>query len=71
MPKLSDIVSIDYEGQTWLDRLVKVGSIAPQGECKYCDDVIRKQDTDFYPSHRIRQGCQSGKRPHCTCSTCF
>ena len=25
----------------------------------------------FAPSHLASRGCESGKRPHCTCSACF
>lgn len=25
----------------------------------------------FAPSHKARPRCESGKRPHCTCDTCF
>jgi hypothetical protein len=25
----------------------------------------------FAPSHKASNGCESGKRPHCTCDTCF
>jgi hypothetical protein len=25
----------------------------------------------FAPSHKASGGCESGKRPHCTCDTCF
>jgi len=43
---------------------------APVGECAYCDRE-RKAGTDFHPSHDASSGCQSGKRPHCTCDSCF
>lgn len=25
----------------------------------------------FAPNHKPSSGCQSGKRPHCTCDKCF
>ena len=25
----------------------------------------------FAPNHKASEGCESGKRPHCTCDTCF
>lgn len=42
----------------------------PEGECNYCDRE-RKTGTYFHPSHDPSSQCQSGKRPHCTCDTCF
>lgn len=40
----------------------------PFGECAYCD----KWRTDpMIPSHTPSERCESGKRPHCTCDTCF
>lgn len=43
---------------------------APEGECEYCDRE-REQKVEFHPPHDASDGCQSGKRQHCTCDTCF
>ena len=45
-------------------------SKAPEGECKYCDDM-RARGATFFPSHDASRNCQSGGRNHCTCDTCF
>lgn len=28
-------------------------------------------ESHFAPSHKASRRCESGKRPHCTCDTCF
>lgn len=43
---------------------------APEGECKYCDDE-RVDGNDFHPAHDASNNCESGKRQHCSCDTCF
>lgn len=43
---------------------------APLGECTYCDS-LRAQGETFHPSHNASPRCESGKRNHCTCDTCF
>lgn len=36
--------------------------------CSYCD----KYGADsMMPAHDASPRCESGKRPHCTCDTCF
>lgn len=40
------------------------------GQCEYCDRE-READCDFHPSHDASDRCQSGKRPHCSCDSCF
>lgn len=40
----------------------------PAGECAYCD---RDGDDPMMPRHTASERCESGKRPHCTCDTCF
>lgn len=40
----------------------------PRGECKFCD---AHGDNDMMPSHDASPRCESGKRNHCTCDTCF
>ena len=40
----------------------------PVGQCSYCDQY---GDDPMMPSHTPSSRCESGKRPHCTCDTCF
>jgi hypothetical protein len=40
----------------------------PEGCCRYCDD--HRLDS-MMPPHSPSARCESGKRPHCTCDTCF
>jgi hypothetical protein len=40
----------------------------PVGECVACD---RERDVDFSPYHDASTNCQSGRRAHCTCDTCW
>lgn len=40
----------------------------PEGECRYCDE---NRGISFTPPHDPSPYCESGKRPHCTCDTCF
>ena len=37
--------------------------------CKYCQEI--KDSGGFGPSHFASPNCRSGRRNHCTCSTCF
>lgn len=37
--------------------------------CSTCERV--KANGGFGPSHDASPKCESGKRPHCTCSICF
>jgi len=39
----------------------------PFGECHHCDMNAQS----FGPSHDASPRCESGKRNHCTCDTCF
>lgn len=40
--------------------------------CTESDDCnFRRSARGFAPSHAASPRCQSGKRPHCTCDTCF
>jgi hypothetical protein len=38
-------------------------------ECKTC--AVLEQRGSFGPKHDASPRCESGKRPHCTCDTCF
>lgn len=40
----------------------------PAGECPTCDHY---RNDDMMPSHTASDRCESGKRNHCTCDTCF
>ena len=46
----------------------KVIRRVPLGECAYCD---KWGDDPMMPRHSASERCESGKRPHCTCDTCF
>jgi hypothetical protein len=37
--------------------------------CEYCKKIAASGG--FGPSHFASPNCQSGRRNHCTCSTCF
>jgi len=46
--------------------------------CKMCQQVFipqlmegKKLHNVFGPRHKASKRCESGKRPHCTCDTCF
>lgn len=43
---------------------------APVGECAYCDSE-RAAGNEHHPSHDASPRCESGRRPHCTCDTCW
>jgi len=36
--------------------------------CEYCKKIAA---SGFGPSHFASANCQSGRRNHCTCDTCF
>lgn len=40
----------------------------PPGQCVYCD---MWGDDQMMPRHTASARCESGKRNHCTCDTCF
>ena len=39
-----------------------------KGLCAYCD---QHSTEEMMPPHDPSPRCESGKRPHCTCDTCF
>jgi len=42
------------------------------GICSFCDHMRADWGPGgFFPSHTAMRGCESGKRNHCTCDTCF
>jgi hypothetical protein len=43
---------------------------ASPGECPFCDRE-RARGNMTHPSHDASDRCESGKRPHCTCDTCW
>jgi len=55
------------------NRMVKMGAIRP--DCQACQEYFGTPDEPrpggMAPSHRASARCESGKRPHCTCDTCF
>lgn len=55
-----------------ISRWEKEGRLDPI--CPGCREFYEspKFPTDvFAPNHKASNGCESGKRPHCTCDTCF
>lgn len=43
-------------------------SFVLDGTCKTCAALAKGE---MYPPHDASPRCESGKRPHCTCDTCF
>lgn len=39
-------------------------------ECTFCQKLIA-EGTTFAPPHDASDGCESGKREHCSCDFCF
>jgi phage FluMu protein Com len=42
--------------------------------CPRCQEFYDSKLTPnlvFAPHHKAKDNCESGKRPHCTCDTCF
>lgn len=52
-----------------LARLEKLGLIDPN--CCGCREWYEKDKYPFVPSHNASPRCQSGKRNHCSCDTCW
>ena len=52
------------------ERQVIMGRRAPIGECSLCDRA-RETGDPAMPSHTAKERCQSGRRNHCTCDTCY
>ncbi len=51
-------------------RLEALGVLVPG--CTGCDEHYAHPTFDpFAPRHKPSQFCESGKRAHCTCDTCF
>jgi len=44
-------------------------------ECPFCQREFYAAESKpydvFAPNHKASEGCESGKRAHCTCDTCF
>jgi hypothetical protein len=43
-------------------------SRAAPGECRTCDE---HRADPMLPPHDASPACVSGRRPHCTCDTCY
>jgi hypothetical protein len=53
-----------------LERWEKMGIYDPN--CSGCKPILDHPRLDpFQPSHKPSSYCRSGKRPHCTCDSCF
>lgn len=59
----------DYAEAIKADLLTQFGKINPQyPDCEYC---LTQSVFKGGPSHVGSSYCRSGKRPHCTCDSCF
>lgn len=45
-------------------------ALLPPGRCAYCDRM-RTEGAKFFPSHTPSNRCESHRRAHCSCDTCF
>lgn len=56
-----------------ITRLEELGYI--DKNCKTCQKeyypAIKEGRIAYGPKHKASERCESGKRPHCTCDTCF
>lgn len=54
-----------------IERLERMGMLDP--DCKTCQEYFYTHHSlePFYPRHKPGSMCQSGKKPHCTCPTCW
>ena len=63
-------------GEVVVVKAVKRGIVDPRPRrqiepgCNFCDQMLAEGQT-FFPPHEARPDCESGKRPHCTCSECW
>lgn len=71
---------IDTKELTKLEQYIKDLEIAGymHPDCSTCQKVFYNPvkrgilfSNIFAPSHKASRNCESGKRPHCTCDTCF
>lgn len=61
------------------ERLAAIKKMESDGnlskDCLWCADVYEATDRMpwevFMPPHKASSSCASGKRPHCSCGTCF
>lgn len=58
----------EEEKKEMIAHMEKLGHIDPN--CEKCKEFYRDPNA-FSPSHKASERCESGKRPHCTCDTCF
>src|SRR5258708_735162 len=61
---LQDKINVEIKWKDLCQTLLDQASVLT---CNQCQEHLG----EFYPSHFASQGCESGKRPHCTCDTCF
>lgn len=63
---------IENERQLQITRMEATGSIHP--DCETCKRTFYAAEAPvnvMAPRHTASRLCESGKRPHCTCSACF
>lgn len=74
--EIDEVIEDQIDEHSYYEELYKNlennGTLAPLGECEYCDQ-IRQSRTVGFPSHAAYSFCRSypGGRNHCTCDTCF
>jgi len=58
---------------TDLVRMEKAGVLAPEGECKTCEERRNSviPTIGIWPNHIASKWCESGKHAHCSCDRCF
>lgn len=62
LTKRAEMISL-WEAKGWLDP-----------NCPGCQEFYKSPGLPsdvFAPSHKASNECESGKRAHCTCDTCF
>lgn len=64
----SEMTERAEEIKQWEER----GWLVPEcGGCREFYDSPGRPMNVFAPHHQPSPSCRSGKRPHCTCDTCF
>jgi hypothetical protein len=70
MAKMRSVAMVEE----WIEQLEAEGHLDPT--CPTCIKVfyphMRAHDEfPFAPHHKASARCESGRRPHCSCGTCF
>ena len=60
----------EKQRQERIKRMERMGLLDP--DCSGCREFYKHPTVSpFAPNHNASEGCESGKRPHCTCDACF